>query len=262
MKKKINYLGLLGALLIASPSLMAASRYSEMNYEYSNFEVTVISINADSENEEYSLYDLNIKNTGNGYIQSIKYDEGDGRRTDISINDLSSPVTNIPLLKPESECAYEGFRWYKDDEFPKGSFTATAYDCFSFSVEENIGGLVKSEDEDDIYYFECTLPKLNKDYGYNYVATMEYGGAEHCFSVDYSKDKFAIRVKNTVFDISKASITKVDAFSYEIYRTNYAGLILGGGLYMFLAIFLPFIAICGVIVVVIRIRKKRRLNGK
>ena len=118
-KRKIT--GVIGLIFI-SPLLLAVSRYSETNNEYSRIEVAVDNVKEDPEGEDTSLYDLTIKNTGKGYIRCIEYSEGGRRRTTFYMEDETSPITASPLLKAYSECKYENFRWYTDEEFPKGSF--------------------------------------------------------------------------------------------------------------------------------------------
>lgn len=267
MKKNRKYLGLLTTLLIVSPCLLGLNKYSEMNYEYTQLEVTVIDHKEDPENENVSLYDLNIKNNDKGYIYSIKYRGKDSNSTSFLIKDDSSPVMNSPLLKPYGECVYSNLPWSSDSVFPNGSFIATAYDRFSFSLEEGFTSFIKDESRDDIYYFECSsLPNLSIDYGYNYAATMNYDGVEHNFIVSLNNNKFAIRTKNSEFDVNKASITKIDVFSYEKYNPHYEAFIFGGLLFALIpvAVVGVIIAISVVvpIIIVTTIHRKKRANNK
>ena len=250
MKRKRMITGIIGLLFLA-PFLTAASRYSEVNNEYSQIEISVDNVKEDPEGENTSLYDLTIKNTGKGYIRCIEYSEGGRRSTTFFIEDETSPITADPLLKAYSECKYENFRWYTDEEFPIGTFTAHAYDNYYAHIDVNNVSIIKGEEE-NIFLIQCDSPKNDYDYGYNFVITMEYEGTEHCFALsgNYEGGNLVIRGKEG-FDESKAKITDFDVYRYEFYHTNYAGFAIGGMLYALLTYVLPVIIIAVIAIVVL-----------
>ena len=257
-KRKIT--GVIGLIFI-SPLLMAVSRYSETNNEYSQIEIAVDNVKEDPDGEDTSLYDLTIKNTGKGYIRCIEYSEGGRRSTTFYMEDETSPITASPLLKAYSECKYENFRWYTDEEFPKGSFTATAYDNYYAHIDVNNVSIIKGEEE-HIFLIQCDSPKNDYDYGYNFIITMEYEGVEHCFVLSGTNEGGNLTIIGKEgFDESKAKITDFDVYRYEFYHTNYVGFALGGALYALLTYVLP-VVIVAVIVVVVLIIVTRIIKNK
>ena len=246
--KKGKYLSILSLFLI-SPILLGTSRYSEIDYEYTQLEVSVIEEKEDPEREDTNLYDVKIKNIGEGYIINFKYDEGDRRKTTLYIEN-SLPVYGNYLIKPGGEYILKDFRWYKESGVNPECFSAGAYVRYVFSINPSSINIIEDEMA-DIYLIDCEIPELDDDYGYNFAITMIYDSVEYCFAKQLnSDDTLTFKSRIDDFDVAKANITKIDVFNYEIYRTNYAGYALGGLLYILLVYMLPIFSIILLLVIV------------
>lgn len=255
--KKRCFLG----LFLITPLLLGLSRYAEIDYEYTQLEVSVIEEKEDPERDDTNLYDLKIKNTGDGYILNIKYDERDKRHTTFYV-DNSLPVYGTSLIKPGGEYIENNFRWYKESGVNLENFSAGAYVRYAFSITPSPTNNVIKGEEEDVYCIDCEIPELDDDHGFNFAITMTYDSVEYCFATHLnSDDTLSFKAKIDDFDETKANITKIDVFNYEIYRTNYAGYALGGLLYIFVVYMLPIFSIILLLVIaslVIKAIRKRK----
>lgn len=266
MKKQRRNLYII-CLVALLPFLSAFTREEHSPYtkEYDDIEVTVTQ-------KEAELYEFKVKNIGEGYINYYPA----LRSGDITIPNETPQDTIFTyklMAKPNDEVTFTVNADYSGYDFSSIKFQTTALVDVDTSVSFK-GSKKVYQDEKSRWYFyiDCDIEGTNYDYWYSYVVTLEYDGV--VYSVDTLTDAYRKLYfyfsDPEVFDPSKAEVKEIVAFRYDPppqeRGIDYAGLALGGALYILLCYYLPATIIIAAIVVTIiiatRISKKKKLENK
>ena len=269
MKKQRRnlYIIVLFALL---PFLTAFTKeeYSPYTKEYDDIEVTVTQ-------KEAELYEFKVKNIGEGYI----YYYPALRCGDITIPNKTPQdtiFTNKLMAKPNDEVTFTVNADYSEYDFSSMKFQTTALVDVDTSISF-VGSKKFYQDEKSRWYFyiDCDIEGTNYDYSYSYVVTLEYDGVIYSVNtltglIDTNRRLYFYFSDPEVFDSSKAEVKEIVAFRYDHppreKGIDYAGLALGGALYILLCYYLPasliIAAVIVTIIIVTRIAKKNSLKNK
>ena len=243
--------------------------HSSTTSEYHEIDVTMEE--KEAQQEGYRRLEFKIKNTGEGYIiqnRMVCY-PGNGEHYYLYGGSQEDFFGANLITMPGREYT---FTWNTQIEstFEDASYRVSAY----IDVDHNLtyeGSKNLSKDEDGYYVIDASIRgmKDSYDYGYDFLAVLEYDGQEYCIACSEVKEggKPRFYLSKQGFDLQKAKVKEIIGFEYEEYRPNYAGYALGGALYMaiiggsiFLGI-LIFIVLPAILIPTI-IRKKRQKNPK
>ena len=266
MKKQRRNLYII-VLFTLLPFLSAFTREEHSPYtkEYDDIEVTVTQ-------KEAELYEFKVKNIGEGYINYYPA----LRCGDVTIPNESPQDTIFTyklMAKPNDEVTFIVNADYSEYDFSSMKFQTTALVDVDTSISF-VGSKKISQDEKSRWYFhiDCDIEGTSYDYWYSYVVTLEYDGV--IYSVDTLTDAnrklYFYFSDPEVFDPSKAEVKEIVAFRYDPppqeKGIDYAGLALGGALYIFLCYYLPITIVIAALVVAIiiatRIAKKHKTENK
>lgn len=265
-QRRCLYIIVLFALL---PFLSAFTRMEHSPYtnEYDDIEVNVNQL-------EPELYEFKVKNIGEGYIKY--YPALHSEEVDIPNNSPEDTIFTYKLLaKPNDEVTFTASGDYSQYDFSNIKFYTTALVDVDKSVSF-VGSKKVYQNEKSRWYFyiDCDIEGTSYDYWYSYVVTLEYDGV--IYSVDTLTGLFDTNRKlyfyfsePEVFDPSKTEVKEIVAFRYDPppreKGIDYAGLALGGALYILVCYFLPtaliVAAVIATIIIVTRIIKKKRLKN-
>ena len=234
----------------------ALSRYYDLEYTFEKKEKLP--------EDDYFTYEFKLTNTGKGYIpwySNIAFDGEDSRLRYLNPVHPKELFGHTPVFLPSEEIIIEYQSTEDNLNLSKGSFFVYAYE----EVDGTLGYSGTNEitkTEDGIYVIDCEVLNMKDSYysKYYFAVTLEYDGVDYC-SICLLNDENKIRFgASEDFDVSKATVKKIEGFEEPQYHPNYAGFAIGGMLMILIpaAIILLIIAIITtvVLVLVFGLRKK------
>ena len=186
------------SLLMLSPLLMANSPAPHVEPgDYKAFECKYVSTtkvdNVDSAGKTYYSYNFNIRNLGEGYIESVRVscESFTGYLYNFS-NDFSS---NVIAPGKEAIYYYRTTQRYEHIANDTHKYTCKAYqefvnDAFTTDKKEITVDTYKSDSETYYYYylsFDSDIDTKNNDYRYGIIADVTYKGENYFTHVEYGE---------------------------------------------------------------------------
>lgn len=266
MRKALKLRNAIGLAMLA-PVLMSAlpPEYRSQITDYTDIDISIVK-RTDTPSGEPSVFDFTVKNTGRYYVveETGLWWTGDGNGgMGLGRYSKSAEYGGETLIRSGEAFSFVFSTSRETIDFDRGVMTATAYFNLAGGLTYT-GTKAISLSQDGIYVVDCVVSgmKDRNDYEYSFALVMDYQGSEHCFTCSLRDDnKLYFKVQKEGFAPEEASIIEVIAFQNQIYRTNYAGLAMGGMLYAAIPWLITIVVSVGigiVVGVVVHSRKKKR----
>ena len=232
MKKNKALIGTL-CLLLVSPYLMAASKYSPTS-EYSYLSHTVEEITP-PDYENGRLYEFTLKNEGSGYIsyyQTFKYEATGFDKVSTQPIVKESIFKSTPLIMPKEEFKIQLGTTSDFTHFETGNWSTYAYvDRDSFEYDEALTFIEGERENTYLIDYEMTDLLNLRDYDYYFAVSIRYDEVKYCLLCKLGENDRICFYTKEGFDPSKAKIVNVERFRVDVYNgPNYAAFALGGAL--------------------------------